>query len=71
MSKWVDGRLDLGALGRIHLFDGEDRTGRTEFWFEAEVNHQSRAYRTEDAASRSAIAWLRRALKQASKRLEG
>jgi hypothetical protein len=71
MTRWTkDGKLDLGRLGKIHVLDATDNAGRMEFWFEVEVDHQSRSWRTEAAARRAAVSWLRRALKQAAGRLE-
>ena len=71
MTRWTkDGKLDLGALGKLHVLDSNDNAGRAEFWFEVEIDYQSRSWRTEVVARRAAIAWMRRALKQAAKRLE-
>ena len=66
MAKWIDNRLDLGALGDVHIYsvtDGE--------WMWRLASTGARGFTSEVAARRDAVAWLRRALKQAAKKLEG
>lgn len=76
MSKWTNGKLDLGRLGYMRTFSADDGRGRTEVWWELLCNKYddtmviSKSYRTEAAAQTAAIRWLRAALKQAAKRLE-
>jgi hypothetical protein len=66
MSKWRDGKLDLGRLGalRLHHWSGGWQ------WYAPSDEADPREYATEAAAQRAAERWLRAALKQAAKRLE-
>jgi hypothetical protein len=75
MTRWKDGKLDLGALGALVVTES---TGYAEprWWWgichEKDAYwQQTPSYKTASAAKRAAISWLRRALKQASKRVEG
>ena len=66
MATWTDGKLDLGALGtlRLHQWSGGWQ------WYAPNDEADPREYATEDAARSAAESWLRRALKQAARRLE-
>jgi len=72
MTRWVDNRLDLGTLGVLLL----NHSGVSGWWWEWNVAQTGVAfslpkhYDIESAAKRAALAWLRRALKQAGKRVE-
>ena len=72
MTRWTkDGKLNLGALGvlELHRWSG----GWQWYWSWTPDGHPIdwKEYPSEDAAKRSAVSWLRRALKQAARRLEG
>ena len=68
MPRWTNGRLDLGALGIVEGLDEISPPSRC-WWEWGEVQSEG-YYQTESAARRAAEAWARRAVKQASKRLE-
>jgi len=65
MTRWVDNRLDLGALGVLRLEKGPF-VGTWQWTWEANPDGAWR--KTESAARRAALAWLRRALKRAANR---
>jgi hypothetical protein len=73
MTRWKDGKLDLGALGVLDVSDGYSAG-----WFWELSSRDGRkmliqgktAYATQSAARRAAVSWLRRALQQAGKRVE-
>ena len=74
MTRWKNGKLDLGALG--YITSGPTCLGSSKgfnFWWivKDETPYIGIGYRTEVAARRAAMSWLRRALKQAAKRVEG
>jgi hypothetical protein len=71
MSRWHGNRLDLGALGEVRVLPGVE-TEREDFDWELKPPPSvcGSGYRSEAAARRAAEAWARRAVKQASKRLE-
>jgi hypothetical protein len=74
--RWQDRKLDLGALGVLRVMTNAYRQDRDYFWEwdapgDYDVVISERTYSTEAAARRAAVAWLRRALQQASKRVEG
>ena len=72
MARWTkDGVLRLGKLGQLYDMTSIDRRGRIQFQCELDVPLLSRPFRTEAAARRAAICWLRAALKQATRKLEG
>ena len=75
MARWRDNRLNLGALGKMLIAVDEVLPDSGFYWrwvvptdYGAVI---SKMYPTSSRAKRAAESWLRRALKQASKRLEG
>ena len=68
MAKWADDgtRLDLGALGEVTIYSVTD--GECMWRLTSTIG--ARGFTSKAAARRDAVAWLRHALKQASKRLE-
>ena len=73
MTRWIGNLLDLGALGSLVVSTSQDYTPRRWWWgirHGSVVNWtQVPPYKSAADARRAAIAWLRRALKQAAKRL--
>jgi len=69
MAKWKDGKLDLGALGSVGL-GGLDGTYWLLYGPDGTITLSSNRFDDDATAKRSAETWLRRALKQASKRLD-
>ena len=70
MTRWKDNRLDLGALGEVRVYNiSHDHKP----WWVWRWKHDGdgKPYYTDERARRAAISWLRRALQQASKRVEG
>ena len=71
MTRWTNGKLDLGALGFLGV--GTFDAGAFWEWSYDDVTviyTDGKPYPTSAAAKRAALAWLRRALKQAGKRVE-
>jgi len=74
MSKWKNNMLDLGALGTLEVLDVyPDWTWE---WVAPNggrqgAEHRKDDYRSPEQAQSAAEFWLRRALKQAARRLEG
>jgi hypothetical protein len=72
MTRWKGTRLDLGSLGTMLL----NYSGVSGWWWEWNVAQTGVAfslpkhYAAEASARRAAESWLRRALKQAARRLE-
>jgi len=69
MARWTNGRLDLGALGEASLSDLCDGWAWqlvSPYGVDIEVGGH---YPTPARARRAAEGWLKRALKQASRRL--
>jgi hypothetical protein len=76
MTRWKDNRLDLGALGGLEVWEYAFVGQRAPTWHWEWNRNGERVecggrYRSELTARRSAESWLRRALKQAAKRVEG
>jgi hypothetical protein len=67
MATWTDNRLDLGALGSANVTPSG--VSRSHFWSWS-ISVTSNDYDSEKAARRAAVAWMRRALRSAEKRLE-
>ena len=71
MDKWVDNRLDLGALGHLSVWQWNSTSWDWDWTSPGGLMNRCQSrLPTEVAARRSAESWMRRALKQASKRLE-
>jgi hypothetical protein len=79
MTRWKDGKLDLGELGVLWVFGGGVHScwywrygiGRGESIYTRLEKENFKCHDTEAAAKRAAVSWLRRALQQAGKRVEG
>jgi len=72
MTRWKDGTLDLGRLGKVRSVG--TRYGWICKWYNMAFTHPfiiASSGKTQDDARVKAISWLRRALKQAAKRVEG
>ena len=68
-TRWTDNRLDLGALGEVYV---ERKFMCTDLWcWRWKHDGTGYVYPTAARARRAAEAWMRRALKQASKRMGG
>lgn len=73
MTLWKNGRLDLGRLGRLEAWRPMNVGGIWHWdWVLDDrycaVGHN---YGSKAAAERAAVAWMRRAIRQASRRMEG
>lgn len=71
MARWKDDRLDLGALGVLSLSDLGDGWAWQLVAKNGNDVEVGRHYPTAARARKAAEAWMRRALKQAGKGLEG
>jgi hypothetical protein len=69
MARWRDNRLDLGALGEVLVYDIGHNHKPAWVW-RWKHDGDGKSYCTDERARRAAVVWLRRALKQAGKRLD-
>jgi hypothetical protein len=74
MTRWEDNRLELGTLGVLRV---DQPRGGGLWWWEfltscyCYLPDGEKRWASPSAARRAAVSWLRRALQQASKRVEG
>lgn len=70
MSKWENGRLELGDLGSLVLYRASENPLLYSWWWtNKDIEYQGIRYRTKTGAKRAAVRWLLAALKQAEKKI--
>lgn len=67
--RWRDGKVNLGALGELHVFQWLSLSGGEKWTWCLRSTVHNKTFPTQTAARRAALKWLRAALKQASKRI--